>query len=134
MKKLILFFLLSFTLSQQRSAAQAPTFVDTLDMIARSWKLVSAEGARDTSIHLELLVGRTIRFRRDFTYTTLLGDSVIEQGAWALDREKKWLMSMPEKKMTSICGIGKLTAQEWKLFIEINDGKIWLTMIPSDHN
>jgi|GEM_PF-6904473 len=133
MKKLILFFLLSLTLLQ-RPAAQTLTFVDTLDMIARSWKLVSAEGARDTSIHLELLVGRTIRFRRDFTYTTLLGDSIIEQGAWALDREKKWLMSMPDRKMTSICGIGKLTALEWKLFIEINDDKIWLTMIPSDHN
>lgn len=103
-------------------------------MITRSWKLASAEGPKDLPIHLEKEVGSTVSFRKDFTYISRVGDSVTEHGIWAIDREKKWLMSVPDKKTSFIARIEKLGPDEWKLSFDINDEKIWLTMIPSDHN
>jgi hypothetical protein len=132
MKKIIFVSLLLLALTH-RPFAQSASFADTLDMITRSWKLVSAEGLQDTSIHLEKQLGNIVLFRKDFTYTTKSGDSTTEQGTWAIDRDKQWLLTMPVEKMVSICKIEKLTAEEWKLSFAINDDKIWLTMIPSEH-
>lgn len=126
-------FLLIFCTAAAAARAQAPSFLDTLNMVARPWKLAAVEGVRDTSVHIEQQKNATLVFNSDQTYYSKQGDSTTGSGIWAIDREKKWLLCTGSDNRVTISRIEKLDARQWILSIDVNDDKIILTMVPLEH-